>query len=189
MLEVQGILIDRSIFEEYFICDVLSCKGQCCTGGNAGAPISLDEKNYYAANAPKIMEFLGEGQRKLYRRKRNRFQYQNRRGIFLNYLKNGDCIFATKDEQGILKCGLQEEGFKKPISCFLYPLRLRELEHDGLTRPYLTYHKWKICKCGYEKGNAEKVSLMEFCKTAIIQKFDQVFYDELMILKNQNSAL
>ena len=33
MVEIDGVLISDSIFEEQFICDLKQCRGACCVEG------------------------------------------------------------------------------------------------------------------------------------------------------------
>ena len=43
MVEIDGVLISDSIFEEQFICDLKQCRGACCVEGEEGAPLKKEE--------------------------------------------------------------------------------------------------------------------------------------------------
>ena len=43
MIEIGRTIISRDIFEKYFLCDLLKCKGVCCIEGDSGAPLTEEE--------------------------------------------------------------------------------------------------------------------------------------------------
>jgi hypothetical protein len=64
MIIVGETLISEEIFEEYFVCDLSACKGECCVEGESGAPleeieISLLEEAYEAAKPFMVKEGIG----------------------------------------------------------------------------------------------------------------------------------
>jgi hypothetical protein len=65
----------------------------------------------------------------------------------------------------------------KPISCYLYPVRLKE--YDGFTAVNL--HRWKICKCAETLGRAKGVRAYEFLREPLVRRFGQAWYDELKV--------
>ena len=44
MLQIQDTLVSLDLLERHFLCDLDSCKGECCIEGDAGAPITDNEK-------------------------------------------------------------------------------------------------------------------------------------------------
>ncbi len=44
MIQLDDKIISLDIFKTYFLCDLNSCKGACCVEGDAGAPITIEEK-------------------------------------------------------------------------------------------------------------------------------------------------
>ena len=66
---------------------------------------------------------------------------------------------------------------RKPISCYLYPLRLKEYEKFTA----VNYHRWKICRCAEVLGRAKGVRLYEFMREPLIQRFGKEWYDELKL--------
>ena len=65
--------------------------------------------------------------------------------------------------------------FYKPISCHLYPVRLKE--YDGFTAVNL--HRWKICRCAEVLGRAKGVRAYKFLKAPLIRRFGEEWYKEL----------
>ena len=57
-------------------------------------------------------------------------------------------LYVTKSNNGTLHCGIERAyrngkiQWKKPISCHLYPIRLKEL----IDFTALNYHQWNICE-------------------------------------------
>ena len=43
MIMIENTLIADDIFEKKFVCDLNSCKGQCCISGDSGAPLDKEE--------------------------------------------------------------------------------------------------------------------------------------------------
>ena len=91
-----------------------------------------------------------------------------------------ECVYATFDADGTAKCAFEqawragETNWPKPISCHLYPIRVKELRDFTA----LNYHRWPICDgaraCGVKAG----IPVLEFCKTALVRQFGQAWYDE-----------
>ncbi|MEL6918327.1 MAG: DUF3109 family protein, partial [Bacteroidota bacterium] len=65
--------------------------------------------------------------------------------------------------------------WKKPVSCHLYPVRIRE--YTELTA--VNYHKWEICDPACSLGSELKVPIYKFVKEALIRKFGKPWYAEL----------
>ena len=183
MLVVQDILISDDVVKKQFICDLDACKGACCWEGDFGAPLEKAELDIltkiYAATKP----FLSEegidviGQQGLY------VWYDEPKEYGTPLLKNGACAFLTYEKNGTAKCGIEkayEAGaidYKKPISCHLYPIRLKEDEHTGFKA--INYDEWDICSAACKLGQKEQLPVYKFVKEAIIRKYGQEFYEEL----------
>ena len=43
MIQIDKTLVSLDLIEEFFLCDLDSCKGECCIEGDAGAPITNEE--------------------------------------------------------------------------------------------------------------------------------------------------
>jgi hypothetical protein len=95
-------------------------------------------------------------------------------------LEDGMCAYATVSETGALHCGIEsayragKTKWKKPISCHLYPIRIKEL----VDFTALNYHRWSICDAARVCGAAKETTILEFCEEALVRKFGQEWYGE-----------
>jgi hypothetical protein len=93
-----------------------------------------------------------------------------------------ECAYTLFDEQGncfcsMERCWFQGKGdFRKPISCWLYPIRITQLSNG--TRA-LNLHRWHICQDAFAKGKKEKVRVYEFLREPIERYFGEEFYSAL----------
>ena len=93
-----------------------------------------------------------------------------------------ECVYTLFDEEGncfcsMERCWFQGKGdFRKPISCWLYPIRITPLSNG--TRA-LNLHRWHICKDAFEKGKKEKIRVYEFLREPIERYFGEDFYQAL----------
>jgi len=94
-----------------------------------------------------------------------------------------ECAYSHYDEKGILKCGIEQAyldgkvGFKKPISCHLYPIRITK-NKKGFEA--VNYHKWSICSAACSYGKSLQVPLYKFLKDPLVRKYGAAWYDELV---------
>ena len=186
MLQINDTIVSFDLFDQYFVCDLASCKGRCCIEGDAGAPLEEDEIDRIEELLPIIWDDLSDEARKLI----------EAQGIFyidpenepVTSIVNGrECVFAYTDEKGICKCAIEKaflEGktdFYKPISCHLYPVRVQRYNDFRA----VNYHKWQVCKCARVLGNEQKIPLYQFLKEPLIRKFGEDWYAELEIAEKE----
>ena len=114
----------------------------------------------------------------------NGTSYVDSEGDLVTQIVDGkNCVFTTYDKNGMCLCALEKayrEGrtdFYKPISCHLYPARIKE--YDGFTA--VNYHRWKICRCAEVLGRARGIRVYEFLKEPLIRRFGKEWYDELAL--------
>ena len=92
-----------------------------------------------------------------------------------------DCVFTCYGKNGMCQCAVEKafrEGkidFYKPVSCHLYPVRLKEYKDFAA----VNYHRWKICKAAEVLGRREKVRVYEFLKEPLIRRFGEKWYNDL----------
>ena len=98
------------------------------------------------------------------------------------------CVYVHYEDNGSLSCGIEkayvnnEISFNKPISCHLYPVRVKE--YSEFTA--VNYHNWFICSDACSLGNELKKPVYEFVKEALIKKFGNEWFLELeKIAKNK----
>ena len=107
-------------------------------------------------------------------------------------INGGECAFVYFDDQGITKCSIEQAhrdgktAFKKPISCHLYPIRVKK--YNDFTA--LAYNEWHICSPACACGEKLDVPVFRFLKEPIIRAFGEAFFNELEIvdqeIKNQS---
>ena len=181
MLQIgENTLVSLDIAEKFFCCDLAICKGQCCVEGDAGAPITDEERQEIENEWQKAESFMTkEGINEV--RKRG-VSYIDEEGDLVTTIVNGrDCAFTCHAVDGLCLCSLEKanrEGlsnFIKPISCSLYPLRITQYT-DFVA---VNYHKWKICEPAVKLGEKLGIRLYEFLKEPLIRRFGKEWYDEL----------
>ena len=186
LVELNDKLISSEIFERKFICDISACKGACCVKGDAGAPIEPDEIIKIANDLDKIKPFMRpELASKI---SKNNFYYSIYEGEQMVSLNKGkECVFVTFDSNGTSKCSIEmafREGktsFLKPISCHLYPIRVKSFEEFEA----INYEEWDICKKACELGENHNVPVFKFLKEPLIRAFGNDFYKELEVIANE----
>ena len=69
------------------------------------------------------------------------------------------------------------DGFLKPSSCALYPIRVKEYP----TFTALNYHRWKICRPAVELGRRKGIRLYQFLRGPLEARFGKEWYEELCV--------
>ena len=180
MIQIQHTVISEDIFEEKFICDLCKCKGQCCVDGESGAPITKEEYTEINDILPEIWDDLSPKAQELINEQG--IAYTDYDGeLVTSIIKGEECVFTFFDENGVCKCAIDNayrEGrisVQKPISCHLYPVRLKEyVEFTALN-----YNRWSICEPAVDLGRKNGVPLYRFLKEPLIRKFGEDWYNEV----------
>ncbi|MGB7393328.1 MAG: DUF3109 family protein [Pricia sp.] len=180
MFQLGKTIVSEEIFENDFVCNLSACKGACCIDGNAGAPVADDETDILEEIYDKVKPFL----------RKEGIAAIEEQGTYVKgedgewetpLVNDSECAYVTFSETGIAKFGIEEayqQGaipWKKPVSCHLYPIRVRE--YSQLTA--VNYHKWEICDPACTLGEELKVPIYKFVKEALIRKFGAEWYTEL----------
>jgi hypothetical protein len=180
MIQVEDKIISLDVFEKHFVCDLNACKGACCVEGDSGAPLLKEEE--------KILDEIYE-KVKPYMRKEGITEIENQ-GVAVYdadgdlttpLVNNCECAFVTF-ENGITKCTIEKAylddkiEFKKPISCHLFPIRIKQYrDFDAVN-----YEEIKICKPACECGSKLEVPVYAFLKEPLIRKYGEDWYKELL---------
>jgi Protein of unknown function (DUF3109). len=186
MIEIEEKIISRDLFEKKFVCDLQSCKGACCVEGNSGAPLTSKELVEIKSNlsviktemSPKGIEVIDE----------KGFYYNDEDGDNVTSLVDGkECVFVFYDQNNIAKCSIESAHkknkvhFNKPISCHLYPIRVKKYESFQA----INIHDWHICKPACSCGIKLNIPVFKFLKEAIIRAWDEDFYNQLESVNQQ----
>jgi len=176
---IQNILVSDDIFNEYFYCDLSSCGGLCCVEGDTGAPLDPEEILDLEDNYPIFKKYMTlKGVEKV--DKDGTFDYDTEGSLVTPLLDDESCAFAFFEED-ITKCAIEkaflngEIDFQKPISCHLYPIRVKILPNYEA----LNYHRWYICNSVCKKNDELKLPLYKFLKLPLIRKYGELWYSEL----------
>lgn len=180
MLQVGQALVSLDVIERFFICNLEKCLGACCVEGDAGAPITEEERCKFKEILDVVWDdLLPEARRVI---EQQGVAYVDEEGDLVTSIVNGkDCVFTCYDKNGMCQCAIEKAyragkiDFYKPISCHLYPIRLKEYPDFSA----VNYHRWKICKAGEVLGRSEKVRVYEFLKEPLIRRFGEAWYNEL----------
>jgi hypothetical protein len=95
---------------------------------------------------------------------------------------NEECAF-TIFENGIAKCSFEKAYYdgqipwKKPISCHLYPVRIKKLKNYDA----LNYDRWNVCAPACKLGKSLKVPVYQFLKESLTRKYGEEWYNELTL--------
>jgi len=180
MFQLGKTLVSEEIIENDFVCNLSACKGACCVDGDAGAPLEEEETEILVDIYAKVKPFLRpEGITAI-----------ETQGAFIKgedgewetpLVNKSECAYVIFSEGGIAKCGLEEAyekgatKWKKPVSCHLYPIRVKE--YSKLTA--VNYHKWQLCDPACQLGESLQVPIYKFVKEGLIRKFGEKWYNEL----------
>ena len=197
IIQVGNVLCSIDIFKEPFCCNYKACKGVCCVEGDAGAPVTMDEVAAIEEILPIVEGDLSPKAREVIGRQG--VAYIDKQGELVTGIVDGrDCVFTTYDERGNCLCAIEKsmrEGrhnVPKPVSCSLYPIRVKRFNINGETLYGLNYHRWDICKEAVEKGYRLSMPVYKFLKEPLTQKFGPEWYAELEAAARQiksNNAL
>ena len=184
MIVIDDILISDDVVEKQFVCNLKRCKGACCIEGDGGAPLEVEElkilDEIYEVVEPYMSE---EGKKAVEEKGKYVFEKDDEyTGYGTPLIGNtGACAYVTLDENGITKCTIEQAyldkkiDFQKPVSCHLYPIRVKEYE----TITAVNYEVWDICSDACVLGAELKVPAYQFVKEGLIRRFGADFYAQL----------
>lgn len=180
MLDIQNVLVSLDLAERFFCCDLDSCHGECCIEGDAGAPITREEYERLKRITPQVWDRLLPQAREEIESKG--VGYIDEEGDLVTSIVDGrNCVFTCYAPDGMCQCALEKayrEGktdFRKPISCYLYPVRITE--YPKFTA--VNYHRWKICRPAEKLGRKLGIRLYQFLKCPLTARFGEAWYAEL----------
>jgi hypothetical protein len=182
MIVIGDTLLSEDVFEHLFACDLSVCKGVCCVAGESGAPL-LDEelelleqafdevKDVLRPEALEVIEKVGL------------YELDSDGDVVTPIINGKECVYALFDENGTAKCSFEQayrDGrtrWKKPMSCHLYPIRIKELKDFTA----LNVHQWDICEGGRSCGKASGTTVLEFCRESLTRRFGEEWYAEALL--------
>lgn len=185
MVLIGKILVSSELLECRFACDISECKGFCCCEGYGGAPLEPEETVILENIFPVVSGYLRTSS--VEKIIKNGFWTKNLWGTFETSLADdGWCVFAV-EKNGTVYCGIElawqdkKVSFRKPVSCHLYPVRIRRF---GVLEG-LVFEHWDICRC---KPLENAPLLFEFVSQALERKYGKEFVTKLYTIKEKNTA-
>ncbi|WP_375242637.1 DUF3109 family protein [Lacinutrix sp.] len=180
MFQLGKTIVSEAIIENDFVCNLSACKGACCIDGDAGAPLTKDETQILEDIYPKVKPFLRQESIAVIEAQGT--SITTALGELETPLINGaDCAYVIFDEKNTALCAIEEAynqgevSWKKPVSCHLYPIRVKEYTEFSA----INYDKWEICDDACSLGKELQVPVYKFVKEALIRKFGEDWYAEL----------
>jgi hypothetical protein len=162
------------------VCDLNSCKGSCCVDGDSGAPLLEEEIKILEESYEKVKPYMTK-KGIIEVEKYGVAVYDDDGDLTTPLVNNKECAFASF-ENGVAKCTIEkahtdgEINFKKPISCHLFPIRIKEY-HDF---DAVNYEEIKICKAACANGIKLEVPVYVFLKESLVRKYGEDWYKELL---------
>ena len=175
IIEIGDVLVSEDVVCEFFACDYPVCKGACCIVGDSGAPLEEDELPALERDYPSFCTLMSAAGRAA--AEDSGFFAIDRDGDLVTPLVPGreECAYCHFEGDNCL-CAIEKAGLVKPISCALYPIRVKKFKGGGMA---LNLHRWDICKCAFERGRREGIRVYQFLREPLIRRFGQDFYDAL----------
>lgn len=209
MVHIGDTLVSEDILSEAFCCDLKACKGGCCNSeGDSGAPLDPDELKAMEEVIPIVWDDLTpRGQQVI---KEQGPYFRDKAGDWVTSVVDGhDCVFCTyaseADAQanglpaGACLCAIEKafregrfktltsyregkEPFMKPVSCHLYPIRLKQIgDYTALNYD----EQPQMCGCAKKLGRKLNVHIYQCLKDALTRKFGAEWYKELEICADE----
>jgi hypothetical protein len=179
MIDIEGKIVSLDVLEEKFVCDLNACKGICCVEGDSGAPLDENEihvleniledvKPYMEPDGIAAVEKQGAW-------------VIDTDGDYVTPLVEGKQCAYVYFEKGFALCAIEKAwkekkvDYQKPISCHLYPIRIKEYKRFDA----LNYDRWEVCAPACSCGKKLKVPVYKFVKGALIRKYGEDWYSQL----------
>lgn len=199
MLGIEDTLVSEDLLREAFCCDLSVCKGGCCNSeGESGAPLDEDELEVMRALVDLVWDDLTPRAQEVIREQGPFFK--DKAGDWVTSVVEGrDCVFCTYAAGGMCYCAIEKafregkfsthpayrdgkEPFMKPISCHLYPVRLKKLG-DYLALNY--DEQPELCDCAHKLGRKLNVKVYQCLKDSLIRKFGKAWYEQLELCASE----
>lgn len=179
MFIIGEAVIDDAVGTASFCCNLKECKGACCTlPGGRGAPLEDDEVLEIQKAYPSARKYLT--QRSIDAIHTLGMVDGSPGSYATTCIDNRDCVFVYYDGD-VAKCSFErayEDGntdWRKPLSCHLFPIRIRAFGKD-----FLRYEQLCECQPGREHGEHRQILLRDFLKEPLVRKYGERWYKEFV---------
>jgi hypothetical protein len=181
MIQIGETLISDDLVTKLFTCDLRQCKGACCVLGDSGAPVDEKEQIMLKEIFLSVKPYLSpEGIRAIEKQGTSVTDSDNERVTPL--IDGKECAYAVFENE-IAKCGIEKAflagavTFRKPISCFLYPVRIKKYT----TSEAVNYDTWSVCDPARSLGTSLQMPVYEFTAPALRQKYGEEWFQALKL--------
>jgi hypothetical protein len=181
MFRIGNTILSDDIATANFACNIQRCKGACCVVGNAGAPVDQSEVSILRKAYEKLKSELRPEAIEVVQ-KEGLVKRNGRGGLELTCVDNQECVFVAY-EGDVAVCSIQkawqkgEFEWEKPISCHLYPIRLKRIEDMEFANfEYIP----ELCKTGCENGEKQGVGLAEFLSRPLERRYGKQWVEEFL---------
>ena len=180
MFQLGKTIVSEDILDKDFVCNLNACKGACCVDGDAGAPLEKNETKILQEIYPKIKPYLRKEGIQAIESQGTHIVAENEE-LETPLVEGQECAYVTFDSKGTALCGIEQAyndgvvAWKKPVSCHLYPIRVKEYSEFSA----VNHHHWPICDDACALGKELQVPVYKFVKEALIRKFGEDWYEEL----------
>ena len=185
MIQIGSTIVSMDIFEKHFFCNTAKCKGKCCVIGDSGAPIADEEIVLLQEAYPKVKPYMtAEGIAVVEQKGVYETDFDNEKVTPLIGDRE-DCVYSFR-KKGVYFCAIEkafingETGFRKPISCHLYPIRITKYNDFEA----VNYHCWSICNDAPEYGKKKGTPLYVVLKEPLIRKYGAEWYEQMSLAAN-----
>lgn len=184
MIQIDDKVVSSEIIENKFCCDVVKCKGLCCVHGSSGAPLSAEEAIILDEILDRIKPYMVPAGLESINKQGTSVTDSD--GDLVTPLIDGkECAYVVFQD-GIATCAIEKAWFdkkvefRKPISCQLYPIRVKDYE----TFSALNYDIWDVCAPARALGEEKGIPVYQFLKDAIIRAYGEDFFLQLEDAEN-----
>jgi len=177
MFAIGNVIVEDSVAVTRFCCDLARCKGACCTvEGGRGAPLLDQEIKTLKAILPKIRHYLKPEHLRLIDQEG---PFEGTPGDYATTCYNHKACVFVMEEGGIARCAIEhaymkgEIEWRKPLSCHLFPIRVRHFGGD-----ILYVEKFSECQPAYSVGIKNGIMLYDFLREPLIRAYGEDWYKE-----------
>ena len=179
MIQIDDKVVSSEILQKKFCCDIVQCKGLCCVHGSSGAPLSAEEAIILEEILPKVKPYMVKAGIEAVE-KQGTSVTDSDSDLVTPLIDGKECAYVVFQD-GIAICAIEKAwfdkkvDFRKPISCHLYPIRVKDYE----TFTALNYDVWDVCAPARKLGENNELPVYKFLKEAIIRAYGEEFYEQL----------
>jgi len=106
ILPVRNILVRKEIAETHFKCDLLKCKGACCTfESNYGAPVTWEEVDAINNILPKVVNYIPKAHKDLID-EQGFYEIKKDEPLLRSYQQKA-CVFVYYENE-VAKCAIEK---------------------------------------------------------------------------------